>query len=527
MSHHRALDNHDIISHVVEYLGPPAQRDCADVVDESLSIAPGKAWRTLAYCARTSKAFSRPALRVLWRELPSLLPLLSLAGISLINAETPESLPEDDEIEMIRTTNEIPTPQGMQRFASVSVLVQRISLPGLTDPSLLFHLSRAAPSGSLLPMLSEIRCMTTPFLDMTILCLAGHNLRELVVLEDSGASWDRPPNSPEGCAVRRLLAALPSTAPGLHTLCIYDKGTHELPYIAYIGRLRELRSLRLRFWPDELVDWLGPFMSTLAKFEHLRDLALPLEDWVMDELPIPQGFAQLRSLRFEGNEHSDLTCLYHLGKILPRLPRLERLEIASTYVNSFTEDNSYLDGIVGKCVDTLTTVKMDIRPGGIDLDLPSPVPAFNLLRTFIPLHHLQFCYISYSENMSFTDVDLRKFQGAWPLLQTFALSWKRPYLPHTAPSFHGIVEFLRERPQLAVLKLPVVDINGNCVRCKDIKALPPSFVVEDGCIPDPIACARVLRTLLPQIRIKRNVVKSACGEWATVLSRLRDTNKYV
>lgn len=91
MAPHRALETHDIIYHILGCFGPCADAnrsnfDCSRL----LEVDSGKQSRTLAYCARTSKAFSEPALRLLWRELPSLLPLLSI-GLDMIKAKNTSS----------------------------------------------------------------------------------------------------------------------------------------------------------------------------------------------------------------------------------------------------------------------------------------------------------------------------------------------------------------------------------------------------------------------------------------------------
>lgn len=86
---HRALENSDVIYLVLEHCGrlpdwpwydsdDYADSDAADdLVGSHIRLhAPGrKSWRTLARCSRVCRAFSRPALRLLWRELPSLFPL--------------------------------------------------------------------------------------------------------------------------------------------------------------------------------------------------------------------------------------------------------------------------------------------------------------------------------------------------------------------------------------------------------------------------------------------------------------------
>lgn len=74
MKHHRALDVHDIVWSILQHFGPIEREQSAYL----RSVNVGKEWRALFRCALVCRAFSSPAIRLLWRELPSLLPLLSL-----------------------------------------------------------------------------------------------------------------------------------------------------------------------------------------------------------------------------------------------------------------------------------------------------------------------------------------------------------------------------------------------------------------------------------------------------------------
>ena len=80
---HRALQNSDIIECILQHLGPGARAAGTNIAKESNNvqledIADQKEWNSLTMCTRVSRAFSGPAYRLLWRELPSLTPLLRL-----------------------------------------------------------------------------------------------------------------------------------------------------------------------------------------------------------------------------------------------------------------------------------------------------------------------------------------------------------------------------------------------------------------------------------------------------------------
>ena len=88
MGPHRALENQNNIYLILEWCGRRRSwhrnnyrhdRDESDDFSGAVDVAFAErksCWRPLALCSRVSRAFSEPALRLLWRELPSLYPLI-------------------------------------------------------------------------------------------------------------------------------------------------------------------------------------------------------------------------------------------------------------------------------------------------------------------------------------------------------------------------------------------------------------------------------------------------------------------
>lgn len=78
MGPHRALQNSDIIECILQHFAPAA--DVGSVMESNTvlltDIAAQKDWNSLLMCTLVSRVFSGPAYRLLWRELPSLIPLL-------------------------------------------------------------------------------------------------------------------------------------------------------------------------------------------------------------------------------------------------------------------------------------------------------------------------------------------------------------------------------------------------------------------------------------------------------------------
>ncbi|TFY58196.1 hypothetical protein EVJ58_g6569 [Rhodofomes roseus] len=301
----------------------------------------------------------------------------------------------------------------------------------------------------------------------------------------------------ETYAIKQILRELPSKAPHLQELYIYQHAARDASRTMSIVQLHELRTLRIWCQSEAREEWFGPFMSRLAKPEHLRDLELPLGHWITDTLPTATGgFPQLRKLRLDGESRQDMLCLRPLARGMAPL-RLERLEVVNTVVNSFADDYRAFEELTSACADALAIVILGLEPGRDALGRRGPMPVFNFLRPLVQLRLLQFCDISYSRSLTITDDDLRKVRGAWPLLKAFVLSWSRPYKASTVPSFRGIVDFLQEAPHLMELRLQAITMDGEVARCVKVNTLPSNLMVEDEHIHDPAAFARILRTLFP------------------------------
>ncbi|KAH9930891.1 uncharacterized protein B0H18DRAFT_1116598 [Fomitopsis serialis] len=414
MGHRRALEDYDIIWHILQLFGPHTERDLVDANSNSwadVGIAVDKDWATLACCARVSKAFSEPALRTLWRELPSPLPLFSLC---LTLTRDVFDMPESKRPMIVWKSNEAPRPQGLRRFARFAALVQRIRIRHREsfDSNVFALLFQANPGHPLLPMIKEIKCrpLVSPFFDTNVLCLAGESLRSLAIYEDT-RSGSKEANTHEPHALRRILLELPSKAPWLQDLRIYDQAcrrVHDLSLAIDIGRFHELRTLVVGAVPLEEL-WFGPLMAMLAPLQHLCELDLPLGQWAED-IPSAVGcFPQLRKLRLHGHVRCrGMQCLGPLAKMAPI--RLECLEVADAVVDSFTGDYGAFGDFAAACAGTLTEVTLSLGEtlGGLD-----PTSASNLLRPFVQLRHLQLCNICLSgpDSLSFTDDDLRGIRG--------------------------------------------------------------------------------------------------------------------
>ncbi|KAH9842414.1 uncharacterized protein C8Q71DRAFT_903513 [Rhodofomes roseus] len=537
MAPHRALENIDVVSYILQYLGPDSDSDIS-IFDEGFlhDFAPGKKWRTLAYCARTSKAFCGPATRLLWRELPSLVPLLSL-GMRLSKLKDKCSYDinvESDDEAIIWYSREGPTKKGLQRFSRFAALVRFIDIPEgeHIDPTVLFHLSQANPQGEpLLPMVKELWCPSSPFLDMIVMFLAGRSLRALTIFEPEGwVGWSKQTDDRDAGAVKRLLCALPSKTPGLRSLHVYDEGMLALldKDMSWVCGLRELRSLRLD------CGWDGPFlvhlMPALATLDHLCDLAIPIDDRLLVAFETPQGFPQLRNLRLDGLSHDDFGGMDALAQIMSPI-RLDRLEIVNTFMNTFTENQSLLDAFAGVCAPTLTRIRLDLHvrwPADLEIfpGSPDPFPAFYLLRPLLQLQFLQVITIVFFRQMSLTDIDVRKLEEVWPTLRSLSLSWQVPDTAGSAPSFHCIVDFIFSHPDLLVVHIPAVDIEGKTTRRGNVKAVPSGLAAGDlnKAVRDPKGVAGVLRVLFPEISVDESAAEKASGKWAVVLSTLRNSN---
>lgn len=94
---HRALCMDDIVYEVLHYLAVPVLPPrSANTLSQSTTLVPGGS-RSLARLARTCRAFSHIAIKLLWRRLPSLTPLFSLLAplrVVWTDGDKPEAYPD-------------------------------------------------------------------------------------------------------------------------------------------------------------------------------------------------------------------------------------------------------------------------------------------------------------------------------------------------------------------------------------------------------------------------------------------------
>lgn len=291
-------------------------------------------------------------------------------------------------------------------------------------------------------------------------------------------------------------------------------------------------------------------MSSMGKMVHLRDLCLGLGQIDSKSSLIIHGFRKLRKLYFQGQGVEYLATLIPLAQAMPPGIALEYLEIHDAivghclYAGDIEAESRGLEVLVSKVVQTLTRVFVSLAYHRQAMPLASyAVPSFALLRIFAQLDCLQDLDVELPPSMFVTDDDLRRLQGAWPLLRRMVLIWseirearhtQRGWVPSglystgKTPSFHGIIDLIWEHPRVTELMLSSVCISlpgGPVSASCGPRTLPEGLAVPDSRIRDPVVFARIMRSLFPTMHVGEG--ESTRGgvdeqsKWGIALSHLR------
>ncbi|KAI0724764.1 hypothetical protein C8Q72DRAFT_955248 [Fomitopsis betulina] len=273
MGQHRAVMNSDVIECILQHYVPYARLP----VDTDFS----------------EFAFSGPAYLLLWRELPSFTPLLTLCL-------PPDAVSHSYDWSTYKV--EDLTTQRWQRFTELASYVRRIAIPEEKIPidiaalSLLAYANTGEP---LLPAVREIRCTGVPSIDTIILSIAWPSLHELVV------HICRNPGVLDGnYATHRLLCGLSKRTPNLRSL--------------------HARAYDLQHTENAPLDQWGARCAPKCDFPPIRRLSLPG----------PRGY---------------LSSVRSLGSLTASIP-LEHLEISdSRRVSTRSPSSSSTCGLHTPC----------------------------------------------------------------------------------------------------------------------------------------------------------------------------------
>ncbi|KAI9056431.1 hypothetical protein FKP32DRAFT_1682376 [Trametes sanguinea] len=431
------------------------------VRDIMAHLPPAGRPKTLANCARVSRAVSEPALDVLWSRLTELSPLWNLLPDILDNFDS-DSPVDGRTVEMLAVDD-----AQWSRFTRYARRVRVLHYPcraansewrhRRTLASLARHATRFGVP--LLPRLEELSWLQFSRENTDCLRFLSPSLRRITIYcndDSSHGTGDAP--EPSEPFIRRggvLLSLLNERSPGVEELSL--EGV-ELPSpLAPMPAFAPLRSLHLGSMAAPVSAIIAycsamPNLSSLSVDLSRSDTAfgtyLGRHNTPTYGVPPLQA---LQSLRIVGAPAAIEELLEGI-----RSPSLRSAKLCVASPEHDREGGA-------RCVSLLTTrfanslesVRVEYKrssAGRAQTNAPRPFSRF--IRPLLAASHLRHCTVVVEDvaPTSMTDEDVAAMAEAWPALTALEVSLRSPV---ELPAITALAAFSRCCPDLASLRLPI------------------------------------------------------------------------
>ncbi|KAI0718170.1 hypothetical protein C8T65DRAFT_639233 [Cerioporus squamosus] len=438
----------DVLRMIFEQLELPALAPGTDP-DSTRRDALLESRRTLGRSACVCKAFYGHAVRVLWRHLDDLLPVLRLLSSFTEVGENSKSA--------TYMLCENITSTEFDRLAHYASFVTTVGVRKSGTPTrrrisaaTWVHLGRQASGKALLPNLRELSWILTSTECCGLLYIVPPSLTHLTISMRSNDDGDQ---RAQEMAFRTLLSAVFTIAPDISSLSLETGASSRMAISAApIARLRHLRTLKFGGRTEISADSLRP-LAALEGLQHLvlgsvEDVSPPVE---VEEVVSSQiGFNGLETLAVDLHPTQD-----HMYRHLSS-PHLTELKIR-VYPLTSTSSFHRTCQAWARAFPSLRTIDC----GFFRFDRPEREP---LARVISPLFALptisSFCLRLAGGEWTVGDADIRDISMAWPNLATLELDF--PVSRATNPEWLGIASLLDlalHCPQLRKLRLPLFNMS--------------------------------------------------------------------
>ncbi|KAH9924531.1 uncharacterized protein B0H18DRAFT_1119868 [Fomitopsis serialis] len=450
MSHHRALQLHEVLTLIFEHIHPGGKdEDSLRVVDRFDNYS------ALARSAQVCKTFSEPALQVLWTSIPTFAILVRLLScchrteLEILNDNGFWARPPRYAY-VLRGRIQ---PAEWARFQYYTRFVRRCREDpdtAVIDPSVYAYLFRYNDAKPLFAGLQHVHFSQEHANDTSLLAFLTPSLHHLtfqiLTIEDQKHGIDPLVTD---YALETLLSEVVSTATSLE----------------------ELTLVGVRHWQS---------VAPLVNCQELQHLSLydtsPIGKSMRDVLSILTHIPRLRSLEIQCNRamcsqdhRGGRLCFPHLTKLVAggfedsvgllfantTLPRLQTLRLAL----EFREQES----IIGRFIrdSNLADIAPELRSLCFTTRSWSPTAtpegAISLLDLFKPLLALkqihEFMFSPRLIRPHFSDDDACQITEAWPKLRKF---WLEIAPSSVRPSLHTLLLFAQNCPDLEKLSIPSI-----------------------------------------------------------------------
>ncbi|KAI0704078.1 hypothetical protein C8Q76DRAFT_219342 [Earliella scabrosa] len=438
----RALHCRDIVLEIIDYFAPnQANRDSKDAYTQWLSQR-----SSLAYLARTCRAFYDPALDMLWHAIDDLDVLFKV-------------LPSFREYACGRTVlsyyNTI-TEAEWSRFEDYAGRVCDIKRGNLlhhVTPSVWPVLARRLGGVSLLPYLRKLVLDISVYEPACGIILLSPSVRDLTVSFSFGYPFEG-----SGVAAPHLLGCLlhliTQKIPDLEHLTV-PYGLRELTP-AYTHVLANFHALRILNMVGSGAVFGYHDLQVLSRMPTLRELGLQVDLRAVDScasLGFDGGLSTLKKLDLVG-------CWGDLSKVVCgfQCQVLEELTLRGNTIVYPVEFQHALTSIIDCVGDSVTSLCLAAY-----ISSRRPVLSISeLVKPAMPVRTLtSFRLIVCEHALPVSDADLQTLADAWPHLSSLRLSELFPlHSTNTVgPTVHALSELVRRCPGLTTLELPAMNVS--------------------------------------------------------------------
>ncbi|OCH92363.1 hypothetical protein OBBRIDRAFT_886301, partial [Obba rivulosa] len=418
---HRALQIEDIL-HII-----------FDCVTNGQNVLDAVRWAEktwMARAARTCKAFSKPALDILWREMDDLRPWLRL--ISNVECVNIAGYPSE---KYFMFSNKI-RPSEWTRFKTYSRRIQRLSYTYRSyrlDENLLTTLAKRNGGEPLLPALQELAWLrAAPYdvdtsLNLIPSCLCKFELSFSIEYVD-----DSTEEQLASC-FDTFLRELSAKAPKL------QKVRADFPKESEVYRRweRDRGEARTVLISTQTLEMLSQ-LSNLTDLDLSTGIRRSLE-------ASPFNFPYLSRLRFCG----PLAAAERLIRVL-LVPALIEVELIGTE----GEEDEYTRTLFLTCSQFGATLqRIELKLSMTD-DLSTTRSVLDVITPLLKLHDLRSVDLDFPFwRLTLCDEDVRAIGEAWPQLEQLRIDGSM----RNSPSIDSLVCIATLCPMLTILTLPSID----------------------------------------------------------------------
>ncbi|KAI0718939.1 hypothetical protein C8T65DRAFT_68928 [Cerioporus squamosus] len=515
----KVLDTYDILLKILE--------DGSSSSDESHGrrSIPTLTQRDLTACAQACRAFREPALRILWSQIDSLLPLWHLLAPAAL---PPPKACTEDYINLVAEAKLYEDRGCWDRFLGYTKLIRRLfhdsSVCGNSQAHL-FKILLQHNGGA--PFLLSLRAIEWKRASSQDYSFAFTFTQGIIDVTLSFARQGFSAQLWRYVDLKPLLQTLREASPELETFQLRIPTEADSWVVDELVQFPRLRKLYGLFTLD------FPSIVTLISKVNLVSLGVTLSSDSADittKTLSPMRMENLRELKIQSRSQS-VTQLF-MALTAPCLHSLTVWIIDDP--DSPVEYPTFMGSIAhAVSADAMRSLNLEIYMQHYILHIPrpAPIPLATLLQPVLPLQNLETFELKFGGRLqlSATNETFADIVQKWSALRTFSLSTRDWHPDGPSPTPAILISFSRACPDLRELVLPYLDHRALVPPTGGMPAPHPllrfdilDHLTERGSMnEDPTRMAEYIHCLFPSIDLGiRHYSRNDQFAWTKVFNRI-------